>query len=152
MELLMLLAIPGVLGGIVIAFLFVRLNRGRHARASADAFSREPVSTDVINAARIRVAGVGGLGLVAMAFVVAMSVPRIGLSLALGLVLGAMLAAVLILRRREGPMPSSGRRPGANTMLSIDAPSPSVDAQDEDPSKTSSQEVPALSAVASRLV
>jgi len=152
MELLMLLAVPGVLGGIVIAFLFVRLNLGRHARASADAFSREPVSTDVINAARIRVAGVGGLGLVAMALVVAVFVPRIGLSLAIGLVLGGMLAAVLILRRREGPMPSSGRRPGANTMLSIDAPSPSVDEQDEDPSKTSRLEVPALSAVASRLV
>jgi hypothetical protein len=83
----------------------------------------ETGSTDVINAARIRVAGVGGLGLVAMALVVAWFVPRIGRTLAVGLVLGGIFALVLILgRRRTGAMPSSGLRPGANTILSIDDP------------------------------
>jgi hypothetical protein len=78
-------------------------------------------STDVINAARIRVAGIGGLGLLAMALVVAINVPRIGLTLAAGALAGVALAAVLIvLRRKAGPRPTSGGRPGANTVLAID--------------------------------
>ena len=87
-----------------------------------------PLSTDVINAARIRVAGIGGLGLVAMAATVAFFVPRIGQTLAVGLGLGVALAAFLIVRRRrKGPLPSSGAQPGANTILAIDAsPSPAV--------------------------
>ena len=78
---------------------------------------------DVINIASIRVAGVGGLGLVAMAAALAWSIPRIGQTMALGAVLGAGLAVVLILwRRRLGPIPTSSGRPGANTTLSIDEP------------------------------
>lgn len=83
-------------------------------------------STDVINAARIRVAGIGGLGLLAMALIVAYNVPRIGLTLAVGAVAGVALAAALILlRRKSGALPTSGERPGANTILSIDDPRPS---------------------------
>lgn len=83
-------------------------------------------STDVINAARIRVAGIGGLGLLAMALVVAFNVPRIGLTLGVGAIAGVALAATLILlRRKSGPLPTSGGRPGANTVLSIDDPRPS---------------------------
>ena len=40
-------------------------------------------STDVINISRIRAAGLGGLGLFAMALVVAWFVPRIGQTLSL---------------------------------------------------------------------
>ncbi|MDP9323897.1 MAG: hypothetical protein M3P13_09695 [Acidobacteriota bacterium] len=101
--------------------------------------------------ARIRVAGVGGVGLMAVALAVAVSIPRIGVSLGLGLVLGAMLAAALILwQRRAGPMPSSGRRPGANTTLSIDAPLSSRDERDDYRSNLST-EVPGLSPTASHL-
>jgi hypothetical protein len=93
----------------------------------------------VINAARIRVAGVGGLGLVAMALVVAWFVPRIGQTVIVGMVLGMALAAGLIAyRRRIGPMPSSGRRPGANTILSIDCP---LSADDEDTTPPPDQHV-----------
>ena len=85
--------------------------------------SNSSFRTDVINAARIRVSGIGGLGLVAMALVVAWNVPRIGQELAIGGLLGVALAAVLILRRRHtGPLPTSGGRSGANTVLSIDQP------------------------------
>jgi hypothetical protein len=122
MDPVTLIVVPGFIGGIVIALLIARLGRDR---VGNDPFTREPVSTDVINVARIRVAGVGGLGLVAMAAVVALNVPRIGQSLALGLVLGVLFAVVLIARRsRSGAMPSSGQRTGANTTLSIDAPAP----------------------------
>ncbi len=88
-----------------------------------DSSGKEPLPIDVINMSRIRVAGIGGLGLVAMALVVAWDLPRIGLTLAAGAVTGSILAVVLILRRRQtGAMPSSGRSPGANTTLSIDTP------------------------------
>jgi hypothetical protein len=51
-------------------------------------------------------------------------VPGVGVPLAVGGALGVVLAAVLIVRnRRNGPLPSSGRRSGANTMLSIDGAS-----------------------------
>jgi hypothetical protein len=78
---------------------------------------------DPINMSKIRVAGIGGLGLVAMAAVVALTIPRIGFTLLLGLGLGAAWSALLIFRRyRNGGMPSSGQRPGANVVLSIDDP------------------------------
>jgi len=83
----------------------------------------EPVSTDVINIAHIRAAGLGGLGLFAMALVVALFVPAIRLAVSAGVVLGALLGAVLIFRRRRtGPLPSSGGSAGANVVLSIDHP------------------------------
>lgn len=152
MDPVMLIVVPGFLGGLAIALFFVRLHRGRQTRASSDAFSGDPLSTDVINMARIRVAGVGGLGLVAMALAVALFVPRIGQSLALGLVLGSVFGTLLILRRRRrGPMPSSGRRAGANTTLSIDLPSSSADDQDSDSSNVRAQDVTAVPATSSRI-
>ena len=89
----------------------------------SDPFERVPDGTkrDVINISAVRVAGIGGLGLAAVALGVALDVPRIGQTLAVSAALGVVLATVLILRRRRmGPMPSSGRKPGANTTLAID--------------------------------
>jgi len=129
----MLIVGPGILGGIVIALFFITRQRKSRNRAPDDPFELEPLQTDVINMARIRVSGVGGLGLVAMAAVVALAVPSIGQSLALGLVLGAVFAALLIAgRSRHGAMPSSGQRTGANTMLSIDASASVADVEDHD--------------------
>jgi hypothetical protein len=131
MDPVTLVAIPGIVGGAVIAFVLFRLGKSSRGEVRADAFRRQPLSTDIINMAHIRVAGLGGLGLVLVAFAVAVSFPRIGLSLALGLVLGGLFAAVLILRRqRTGPMPSSGKRTGANTTLSIDEPAAPLQQQD----------------------
>jgi hypothetical protein len=68
--------------------------------------------------AHIRVAGEGGLGLIAIAVASAFFVPRIGQTIGLGFALGAILAVVLVvLRRRSGPLPSSGRLPGAHSEL-----------------------------------
>jgi hypothetical protein len=121
MDPVTLVVVPGFIGGLAIAFFVAR----HHAAApgASDVFTHQPLSTDVINMSRIKVVGVGGLGLVAMALVVALNVPRIGQSLAIGGGLGALFAAILIVARRQvGPMPSSGRRAGANTTLSIDEP------------------------------
>ena len=121
MDPVILIVVPGLIGGVAIALVIARL-RAR-ARKGAPVLRRELFSTDVINMARIRVAGVGGLGLIAMAGVVAWFVPRIGQTLLVGFVLGVVFAVAMILRRRRaGPMPSSGRRPGANAILSIDRP------------------------------
>ena len=121
MDPVTLFVVLGLIGGLVLA-LFIRLH-GRRPNAATDAFAGESPSTDVINIARVRVAGVGGLGLVAMALTVAWGVPRIGQTVGIGFILGAICGVVLILRSRgNGPMPSSGRRIGANTTLSIDDP------------------------------
>ena len=123
MDPVVLVVVPGFVGGLVIALAVFLLQR-RPSRGSSLAASApsQPLSTDIINAASIKVAGIGGLGLVAMAATVALNVPRIGQTLAIGLILGlAMAAAMILSRRRNGSMPSSGRQAGANTVLAIDA-------------------------------
>lgn len=117
--------VPAFAGGILVAALMIVATRRRSSRHQQDIFSKhlDGRTTDVINIASIRVAGVGGLGLVAMALLLALAIPRIGQSLALGAMLGVAMAAAMILwRRRFGPIPTSGGRMGANTTLSIDQP------------------------------
>lgn len=134
MDSIVLLVVPGFLGSLAIAWLALKLHQRRRHDVSSDGSGDPPPATDVINIARIRVAGVGGLGLVAMAAVVSWAVPGIGVPVMVGLVLGTILALALILRRRlAGPMPSSGRRAGANTMLSIDGP---PEAEEERPGQS----------------
>ena len=130
MDPVTLIVIPGLVGGIVIAVVaFLRQGRAPRHSSLATASRPEPPSTDIINVASIKVAGIGGLGLVAMAAAVALNVPRIGQTLGIGLVLGVTLATVMIaLRRRTGSMPSSGQQPGANTILAIDATDAAADA------------------------
>ena len=123
MDPVTLVIVPGLIGGIVVAVLFSWWQRRNSSSPPvAMPVRREILSTDVINMASIKVAGIGGLGLVAMAAAVALDVPRIGQTVALGFGLGLIVAAVLIVRRRRagGPMPSSGQGLGANTTLAID--------------------------------
>src|SRR5262245_27833019 len=99
-----------LLGGGAFALLLVKLKSRPSTSTIPDMSGRETRSTDAINMAHIRVAGVGGLGLVAVAGIVALDIPSIGQSLAIGFVFGVGFAAFLILkRRRVGPMPSSGQ-------------------------------------------
>lgn len=121
MDLVTFVIILGFLGGVVIALLLFRM----HPRASqVDPLRDLPITTDVINMARIRVSGVGGLGLVAMALTVALMVPRIRQHLIVSALLGIVFGLVLIWLRRAhgGPMPSSSGTSGANNMLSLDLP------------------------------
>ena len=119
MDPVLMMLIPGVLGGVVIAVLLRRLpwhaEQG-HVAPPVD----QPLSSGAINMAHIRVAGEGGLGLVAIAVASAVFVPRIGQTIGLGFVLGAVLAVGLVVwRRRTGPLPSSSRHPGAHGDLGI---------------------------------
>jgi hypothetical protein len=112
----LLILVPGVLGGIAVALLVFRLDFGAAGRRRL-----EPPSAGLINIARIRVDGIGGLGMVAMAVTVAIFVPAIRFAMATALVSGAALAAILIARRRSrGPLPSANDTPGANAVLDIE--------------------------------
>lgn len=113
--------IPGILGGLAVAWLISGFQRRRSGALPLP--SELTISTDVINIAHIRAAGLGGLGLFAMALVVAVFVPGIRLAVATGLLFGVALGVVMILlRRRKDPLPSSGGSAGANVVLSIDQP------------------------------
>jgi uncharacterized membrane protein YedE/YeeE len=106
MEPLLIVILPGIIGGIGVAWLLSRV--GPRLRGPANYEHLEPPSTNMINMARIRVSGVGGLGMVAMSIVVAAFVPSIRISMAIAFGLGLVLAGVLIaLRRRTGPLPSA---------------------------------------------
>lgn len=121
MDPVMFVIIPGFLGGLIVALLMTRMHG---AAPGVDPLRRHPLTTDAINMARIRVSGIGGFGLMAMALAVAWFVPRIRQHLIVSALLGVAFAIVLIAlrRRRNGPMPSSSGTPGANTVLSIDEP------------------------------
>jgi hypothetical protein len=124
MEAFLIVGIPGLLGGLLLALLMFWF---QHPSDEVSDPSRPQLMApgNAINMARIRVNGIGGLGMVAMATVVAIFVPRIRETMAVALVLGVLFAVALIVaRRKRGPLPSSGARPGANTALSIDDPFP----------------------------
>lgn len=121
MDPVTLVIVPGFVGGLLLAAIVVFLQRRDHAQPSVIVPIRLPITTDVVNMAHIKVAGIGGLGLVAMAGAVAYDVPRIGQTIALAFSSGLVGAAVMIAwRRRTSPLPSSGQHMGANSVLSID--------------------------------
>jgi hypothetical protein len=121
MEPLLLVLIPGMLGGIVLALFIARIRARGHAHPERPL---APPSPGMINMAHIRIEGIGGLGMVAMAATVAIGEPRIRLAMAIALAVGVSLAALLIAwRRRTGPYPS-GNDPGAHDLFPLDGKSP----------------------------
>ena len=100
MDPITLIVVPALAGGVLVAWLLVRLNRGA-APSVAGPEGPTGISTDMINIAHIRGVGVGGLGLVAMCAVVAVYLPAVGISIAAGSALGAVFAVALILLRRR---------------------------------------------------
>ena len=107
MEPLLIILVPGLLGGLVLALLIAG-NRPEPASIVVPRRLAAP-SPALINMARIPVEGVGGLGIVAAVVAVAVSDPRIRLATILAAALGAGLALALIaMRRRTGALPSGG--------------------------------------------
>jgi hypothetical protein len=118
MEPLLIIIIPGILGGIVLALLISRIGLRQWGPPKYEHL--EPPSTGIINMARIRVSGVGGLGMVAMSIVVAAFVPSIRLSMIIAFGLGVVLAVALIaIRRRTDPLPSA-HEPGAHLIFPVE--------------------------------
>lgn len=113
--------------GIVVATGFMLLRRGgsRPILSNRDPFSKD-TSSDVINMSRIRVAGLGGLGMVVIALVLAIAYPRIGQALLIGVAGGIVAAAIVIAyRRRSGPLASGGKRTrGRSVLLAADDDEP----------------------------
>ena len=97
---LLVLYASGAIGGLLLLAVIRRLNRAPDDGAS-DSFLRDGASTDVINFSRIRVTGVGGLALVAVAAAIAFTIPFVGISVAAGLLGGILLSLVLAAYRRE---------------------------------------------------
>jgi hypothetical protein len=134
METLLLVLVPGVLGGLALALLIAR----RPARTAPTFVPRrlESPSPGLINMAHIRVEGLGGLGMVAAVVAVAIADGRIRTATILAAVLGAALALILIvMRRRSGAMPSSPDGPDDRSILHLAASRPRIAdpaASDED--------------------
>jgi hypothetical protein len=115
-------------GGVLMA-LFFKWSSRRHAPPTSvpDSFSRDAFSTDTVNFAHVRVAGVGGLGLVLVAAAVTFDFPLATVVVLSGLVGGLVAAGVaIVLRRKQGPLPSSTEGPGARAVLFAE-PRPQAD-------------------------
>jgi hypothetical protein len=110
--------LPAFAGGLVVAAVLMwRKPRARSAPAR-DVFGPDAASTDIINMSRIKVAGFGGLGFVAVAIATALAVPRIGQVMAIAAIGGGLVAlGVIAWRRTRGPLPSGGAKPGAHSLL-----------------------------------
>jgi hypothetical protein len=120
METLLIVLVPGVLGGLVLALLMAR-KPTRTARTFVPRRLESP-SPALINMAHIRVEGLGGLGMVAAVVAVAIADGRIRAATILAALLGTALALVLIaMRRRTGAMPSSSDGPEDRSILHLDA-------------------------------
>ncbi len=95
-----ILAVP-VAGGLIAAAALIASRRSGLGASSSRHDPFENSNSDVINIARLRVAGVGGVGLIVVAGAMAMTFPRIGWSLVVSAVAGVALAITWILSRRE---------------------------------------------------
>lgn len=88
-------------GGVVSAAVLILSRRSGLGASEVRPDPFEHSSTDVINVSRIRVAGVGGAGLIVVAAALATTFPRIGWSVVVSAVAGVALAVMWILSRRE---------------------------------------------------
>ena len=119
MEPLLIILIPGVFGGLILAWLIA----SRRTKTPSLVVPRRlsAPSPALINMANIKVEGIGGLGMVAAVVAVAIADPRIRLAIIVAGLLGTGLAFVLIaLRRRSGGMPSSGDGPDDRSTLHLE--------------------------------
>jgi hypothetical protein len=104
LEQFLLLAI---VGGILIAAVLFAMQSAPTAQVRPDPFARDVFSSDPINYAHVRVAGLGGAGLVVLALIVALENQLTTAVLVAGLIGGAAAAVPLIVfRARERKRPA----------------------------------------------
>ena len=119
MEPLLVILLPGLLGGLVVALL-IALRPGRTSSTFVPRRLEAP-SPALINMAHIRIEGLGGLGMVAAVVAVAIADSRIRGAIMLAAVLGIGVALALIaIRRRTGALPSGGDGPDDRSLLHLD--------------------------------
>jgi len=118
MEPLAIVLIPGVFGGLFVAWLIAATRRGSSSTVVPRRLAAPTPA--LINMAHIQVEGVGGLGMVAAVIAVAIADPRIRLAILVAWVLGAALAiALIVMRRRTGALPSGGDGPDDRSTLHL---------------------------------
>jgi hypothetical protein len=119
MEPLLIVLIPGVFGGLFVAWLIAATGRGSSSTVVPRRLAAPTPA--LINMAHIQVEGVGGLGMVAAVIAVAIADPRIRLAILVAWVFGTALAiALIVMRRRTGALPSGGDDPDDRSMLHLD--------------------------------
>jgi hypothetical protein len=98
--------VASLLGGALVA-VFLRWTAAGHPPSAVvpDPFKRDMFSTDVVNVAHIRVAGVGGLCLMIAAAAVALDFQLITAAMVIALVGGVATGVSLIAYRRHHPAP-----------------------------------------------
>ena len=140
MEPLLIILIPGVVGGLFVSLLIARNRRGTPPTFVPRRL--ELPSPSLINMSSIKVEGLGGLGMVAAVIAVAIADPRIRWAIVAAMILGGALAVLLIaLRRREADRSESG--PGGDALLHIvEAHHP--DRKDAAPTVTETKLAPTL--------
>ncbi|HEY2435244.1 MAG TPA: hypothetical protein VGI12_21415 [Vicinamibacterales bacterium] len=105
------LVLPALVGGLLLAGVLVCLNR----RPSSGVVTRsplEPMSPDLINMAHIRIAGLGGLGMLGAVVVTALALPEIGVALAASVGIGAAIGAGLVAYRSRSTAAGAGGQNG----------------------------------------
>ena len=117
MEPLLIILVPGVVGGIILAVLLA--TRWIAVRTGGDR-RLAPPSPSLINMAHIPVEGGGGLGIVAAVIAVALADPHIRVAIGIAALFGAGFALLLIMLRRDrGPLVSGGDDSGPHSMLGL---------------------------------
>ena len=120
MEPLVIVLIPGVFGGLFVAWLIAATRRGSSSTVVPRRLAAPTPA--LINMAHIQVEGVGGLGMVAAVIAVAIADPRIRLAILVAWVFGTALAiALIVIRRRSGALPSGGDGPDGRSMLHLES-------------------------------
>ena len=92
--------LSAAIGGVLMLTL-VRHTHPSPKISEPDSFERDSLGIQVIDVSRIRVAGFGGLGMMAMAVALGFAIPRIGVSLALGLIGGFFVSLAIAAYRRH---------------------------------------------------
>ena len=131
MEPLLVILVPGLLGGLMLALIIAF----RPIRTSSTVVPRrlDAPSPSLINMAHIRIEGLGGLGMVAAVVAVAIADSRIRAAIILAGAVGTVGALALILiRRRTGALPSSGGGPDDRSLLHLEARSGAAAAENPD--------------------
>ena len=130
MEPLLMILVPGVIGGIVLSLFITRLKRTTPPTFVPKRLAAP--SPSLINMASIKVEGLGGLGMVAAVIAVAIADPRIRLATIIAGVLGGGLALVLIRARRSSGGLHSGDDPDGDSLLHLEDHRPAGDTTSEE--------------------
>src|SRR6476619_4516671 len=99
MEPLLIILVPGIVGGVVLSVLMARNRRGTPPTFVPRRLASP--SPALINMSSIKVEGLGGLGLVAAVIAVAIADPRFRMAVLAAMILGGVLAFSLIKLRRR---------------------------------------------------